>query len=212
MNLLTFEELYDPLSEEETHFLEGIQKMDPRQLGATHHTFDVSPPDTFFVKLPDQRMQRGGQWVILPKQYLPQEVYHAYQEMMAAMKEDLGKILYVESGYRSPAYQLYLFLYYLRKHHYSIRETNRFVALPGHSEHGAPERQAIDFINEEGINGEENPEEFERLPEYKWLTRHAKKYGFFLSYPRDNPWGTSFEPWHWHYEEETSNQKPVTSQ
>ncbi|HAM41218.1 MAG TPA: hypothetical protein DDX89_07900 [Candidatus Omnitrophica bacterium] len=125
----------------------------------------------------------------------------AYEAMMEAMAHDLGKRLLVESGYRSPAYQLYLFLFYLPKHDHSIRETNRFVALPGHSEHGYPPRQAVDFINEEGINGEDNPEAFEALPEYQWLAHHAHEFGFVLSYPRDNPHNTAFEPWHWHFEQ-----------
>ena len=200
MNLMSFEELVAPLSSEQKNFLEEIRQSDPHALGATAHTFGPPLPDTLFIKLPDQQVRRNDVSVPLPRQYLPKDVDEAYQRMMKAMQKEIGKVLYVESGYRSPAYQLYLFLYYLRKHHYSVKETNRFVALPGHSEHGAPERQAIDFINEEGINGEDNPEAFEALPEYKWLSRHAKRYGFFLSYPRNNPWGTSFEPWHWHYE------------
>jgi D-alanyl-D-alanine carboxypeptidase len=124
----------------------------------------------------------------------------AYQRMMAAMQADLGRRLLVESGHRSPAYQLYLFLYYMPKHDWSVKETNRFVALPGHSEHGNPNRQAIDFINQTGINGEDNPDEFEALPEYAWLQRRAGEFGFFLSYPRGNAQNTAFEPWHWHYE------------
>jgi len=200
MNLMSFEELYAPLTPQQKNFLEEIRQSDPHALGATAHTFSPPLPNTLFIKLPNQQIRRNDISVSLPKQYLPQEVREAYEIMMRAMRNDIGKRLYVESGYRSPAYQLYLFLYYLRKHNDSVKETNRFVALPGHSEHGAPERQAIDFISEEGINGEEHPEAFEALPEYKWLSRHAKRYGFFLSYPRNNPWGTSFEPWHWHYE------------
>ena len=137
----------------------------------------------------------------LDPQYLPRPALAAYRRMMDAMQAELGKRLLVESGYRSGAYQLYLFLFYLPKHGHSIRETNRFVALPGHSEHGYPPRQAIDFINEAGVNGEDHPEEFEALPEYAWLQQHARAFGFFLSYPRDNPYHTSFEPWHWHFEQ-----------
>ncbi|MBI1976669.1 MAG: D-alanyl-D-alanine carboxypeptidase family protein [Candidatus Omnitrophica bacterium] len=128
--------------------------------------------------------------------------------MMDTMERDIGKRLLVESGYRSAAYQLYLFIFYMPKHGYSIQETNRFVALPGCSEHGYPQQQAIDFINQEGINGEDKPEEFEALPEYQWLTEHAGEYGFVLSYPRNNDQNTSFEPWHWSYR---SHQSPVTS-
>ena len=136
----------------------------------------------------------------LDPQSLPRPSLEAYQRMMDAMQAELGTRLLVESGYRSGAYQLYLFLFYLPKHGDSIRETNRFVALPGHSEHGYPPRQAIDFINEAGINGEDHPEQFEALPEYAWLQQRAKAFGFALSYPRDNPFHTSFEPWHWHFE------------
>jgi D-alanyl-D-alanine carboxypeptidase len=119
--------------------------------------------------------------------------------MMDAMQNDLGKRLYVESGYRSSAYQLYLFIFYLKNHDYSIRETTKWVALPGYSEHGAPRVQAIDFISSDGISGEENPRLFEDLQEYAWLIENARQYGFLLSYPKGQP-GITFEPWHWHYE------------
>ena len=200
MNLLTFATLDAPLKPEQKNFLDEIRKLDPKLLGATAHSFAEVPMDTLFMRVPDQSIRRGSVSIPLPKQYLPLDVYKAYEGMMEAMKKDLGKVLYVDSGYRSPAYQLYLFLRYLPRHRYSLRENNRFVALPGHSEHGAPHHQAIDFINEEGVNGEDHPEEFEALPEYTWLTEHANSHGFFLSYPRGNQWGTSFEPWHWHYE------------
>jgi D-alanyl-D-alanine carboxypeptidase len=90
------------------------------------------------------------------------------------------------------------------KHGHSIRETNRFVALPGASEHGSPQRQAIDFITPQGINGEDRPEEFEELQEYGWPLARAREFGFHLSYPRapstSSRQAAAFEPWHWHYE------------
>ena len=118
------------------------------------------------------------------------------------MQKDIGKRLYVESGYRSSAYQLYLFVSYLKNHSYSIKETAKFVALPGYSEHGDPQHQAIDFINENGIN-QDRPKEFENLPEYQWLLANAGKFGFVLSYPRNSKEGITFEPWHWRYDEKT---------
>ncbi len=126
------------------------------------------------------------------------------------MEKDLGKYLMIESGYRSPAYQLYLFVFYLQNHDYSIKETNRWVALPGTSEHGDPSRQAIDFINQEGISGENHPEDFEELDEYEWLTQKASGFGFVLSYPRNNPTNSAFEPWHWRFDPETA--KNLTAQ
>jgi len=133
----------------------------------------------------------------LPPQFLPRDVNERYTKMMEAMQKDIGKRLYLESGYRSSAYQLYLFIDSLKNHNYSIRETAKYVALPGYSEHGCPRRQALDFINEDGVNGDGNPQEFEDLPEYAWLTKNAGKFGFILSYPKDANEGITYEPWHW---------------
>ncbi|MBI1953852.1 MAG: D-alanyl-D-alanine carboxypeptidase family protein [Candidatus Omnitrophica bacterium] len=182
--LLTFEELYAPLTEGQRAFLGQIRGLDPSSTGGSNRKLPAPDPKTEFIRLDTQ--------------YLPRQAAEAYQRMMTALETDLGKRLLVESGYRSPAYQLYLFIFYMPKHDYSIRETNRFVALPGFSEHGSPQRQAIDFITPQGISGEDRPEEFEELQEYGWLLARAHEFGFYLSYPRGGP--SAFEPWHWHYE------------
>ena len=199
-NVLTWDELYEPLTPAHRIFLDAFRALKAETLGATSHYFGELSAAPDLVPVGPQQTVKDGASKPLDPQYLPRNVLNAYRRMMGAMQADLGKRLLVESGYRSPAYQLYLFLYYMPKHGYSVIETNKFVALPGHSEHGYPPRQAIDFINEAGINGEDHPEEFEALPEYRWLQGHAKAFGFYLSYPRDNPLHTSFEPWHWHYE------------
>ena len=207
-NGLTWDALYEPLSPDQRVFLDEVRALKAETLGATSHYFGELASEPDLLPVGTQSTTKNGTSSPLDPQYLPWKVFEAYQRMMDAMHADLGKRLLVESGYRSPAYQLYLFLFYLPKHGYSIVETNRFVALPGHSEHGYPPRQAIDFINEEGINGEDHPEAFEALPEYQWLQRRAHEFGFALSYPRDNPLHTAFEPWHWHYEGGTKNGDP----
>ena len=197
---MRWEELRAPLRREQRTFLDQFLTLRGATLGATSHYFGALEAEgTELVALRQPTSLGEADPVSLHQQYLPRPVHAAYEMMMEAMWEDLGRRLLVESGFRSSAYQLYLFLFYLPTHDYSITETNRFVALPGHSEHGYPPRQAIDFINEMGINGEERPDEFEALPEYRWLTQHAGHFGFALSYPRDNPYNTAFEPWHWHY-------------
>jgi LAS superfamily LD-carboxypeptidase LdcB len=198
--LLTWDELYEPLTPAQRAFLDEFRALRAASLGATSHFFGEPAAAPDLIPVGPQTILREGAARPLDPQYLPRGVLESYQRMMTAMEQALGRRLLVESGYRSPAYQLYLFLFYLPKHDYSVTETNRFVALPGHSEHGHPPRQAIDFINQEGINGEDRPEEFEALPEYRWLQEHAGEFGFHLSYPRDNPHHTAFEPWHWHYE------------
>ncbi len=196
--LITFKELYASLTPDQVAFLEKFSQLDPVQLGGSNRKLPLPTGEEQFIRLDRQMVLREGRWVSLDAQYLPAPATEAYRQMMAAMEQDLGRRLLVESGYRSPAYQLYLFLFYMPKHGLSIKETNRFVALPGFSEHGSPARQAIDFITPEGVNGEDRPEEFEELQEYGWLLARAHEFGFYLSYPRDGP--SAFEPWHWHYE------------
>lgn len=198
--LLTWDELYAPVTPGQRSFLDAFRALKAETLGATSHYFGEAAKTPALVPVGREDVLKNGVALPLDPQYLPADVLQAYRRMMAAMEADLGKRLFVESGYRSPAYQLYLFLFYMPKHDDSITETNRFVALPGHSEHGYPPRQAIDFINHDGISGEDHPEAFEALPEYRWLLEHANAFGFVLSYPRDNPSHTAFEPWHWHYE------------
>ncbi len=206
--LLKWAELYEPLNTEERVFLDAFRALRAKDVGGTSNYYGDGLPDNL-AAVGSQTMIKADVPTPVDPQYLPQPVLESYQRMMAAMKTDLGKPLLVESGYRSPAYQLYLFLFYMSNHELSVIETNKHVALPGHSEHGAPQKQAIDFINQEGINGEYNPPEFEALPEYSWLQEHANAYGFFISYPRDNKLNTAFEPWHWHYEAARDTAKPA---
>ena len=193
--LMTFDELYQGLGREEKGLLDRVRSIRPE--GKTY--LGMPDPDIVFKKIEGQEIRRKGKPETVDPQYLPAPVYKTYERMMRTMEKDLGRRLYVESGYRSPAYQLYTFLFYLPGHGYSIAETRRWVALPGYSEHGAPHRQAIDFINEDGVNGDDPPqtaEDFERLPEYAWLQVRARDFGFELSYPR-GAGGTTYEPWHW---------------
>ncbi len=40
-------------------------------------------------------------------------------------------------------------------------------------------------------------EEFEESDAFGWLGRRAAEFGFSMTYPRDNPCGFIYEPWHW---------------
>jgi D-alanyl-D-alanine carboxypeptidase len=78
----------------------------------------------------------------------------------------------------------------------SIDEILRVMAPPGCSEHHTG--RAVDV----GTPGcEPLSENFELTDAYRWLDRHARDFGFTMSYPRDNPWGFTYEPWHWCYQE-----------
>ncbi|MCL5808689.1 MAG: D-alanyl-D-alanine carboxypeptidase family protein [Deltaproteobacteria bacterium] len=159
---------------------------------------DEDPSRQPLVRLDDQYIRTNGQATAIPPQYVTPAVYDAYTRMSQDMQKDLGTALRIESGYRSPAYQLYLFLSHLPRYRFNIAKTSRHVALPGRSEHGSLHHLAIDLINAEGINGDDNPRNFSVLPEYRWMTLHAKEYGFGLSF-QEPTIDSAFEPWHWRH-------------
>lgn len=205
---LTFEELESPLNPGEKHFLKAFRELPAAQAGVRIPFRGFSQGDKDLVRLDGQKIRVKGFEKELPPQFLSPQVYQAYRFMMLAMEHDIGKRLFVESGYRSSAHQLYLFIYYLSHHDYSIRETVKWVALPGYSEHGDPEHLAIDFINADGINGENNVVEFEVLAEYSWLLQNAARFGFVLSYPKAAATGITYEPWHWRYDGIPASKQP----
>lgn len=97
------------------------------------------------------------------------------------------------SGYRSHHYQLGIFRRKLARG-LLIDEILGVNAAPGFSEHHSG--RAIDI----GTAGEPAAEEsFEHTPAFSWLLRHAGAFGFRMSYPRGNPNGIVYEPWHWYW-------------
>ena len=99
------------------------------------------------------------------------------------------------SGFRSIAYQESLFKKAVAKYG-SEEAAVRWVARPGHSEHhtglaidlGDADKPACDV---------ETP--FEETSTFDWLQANAAQFGFELSFPRDNPRGVNYEPWHWRF-------------
>jgi D-alanyl-D-alanine carboxypeptidase len=68
----------------------------------------------------------------------------------------------------------------------------RSVAAPGYSEHHTG--RAIDLGSPDGPP---LTEAFAATPQFRWLEENAADFGFRLSYPRGNPHGIAYEPWHW---------------
>ncbi len=203
--VLTMEELYTPLDSSEAAFLKQFENLDANELGVKIPR-RVAAGNPRLIVIKGQKVRDKKKMVVLEPKYLPEDVYQSYMKMMDAMQKDIGKRLYVESGYRSEAYQLYVFMRSLKGHGYSIRETAKSVALPRYSEHADSEHQAIDFISEDGIGCQSKVKKYESLAEYSWLVANAKRFGFVLSYPKDSGEGITFEPWHWRYEKELLRQ------
>jgi D-alanyl-D-alanine carboxypeptidase len=99
--------------------------------------------------------------------------------------------LQVVSAFRSIEYQLGI-IERKRARGMGMDEILRVSAAPGYSEHHGG--RCVDFTTP---GHEALEEEFERSPAFRWLERNATRYGFALSYPRGNPHGIAYEPWHW---------------
>lgn len=114
----------------------------------------------------------------------------AWQRMRTAALDD-GVALEAISGYRSHDYQLGIVQRKLARGQ-ALADILTVNAAPGYSEHhsgraldlGAPDQPAAE-------------ESFEATAAFAWLQRRAGDYGFAMSYPRGNPHGIVYEPWHW---------------
>ena len=115
-----------------------------------------------------------------------------WQRLRQAAATD-GVALDAISGYRSHDYQLGIFERKFARG-LTLAEILPVNAAPGFSEHHSGD--ALDI----GTPGEPPAEEsFELTPAFAWLQTHAGEHGFRLSYPRDNPYGIIYEPWHWRW-------------
>jgi len=123
------------------------------------------------------------------KQSLHAQVMPFFEDMFEDALAD-GVKLYVTSAYRSFSEQQSLKGVYTTTFG---KGANTFSADQGYSEH----QLGTTFdITTTGING--NLVGFENTPAYTWLTKNAYKYGFTLSYPKNNTYYV-FEPWHWRF-------------
>lgn len=124
--------------------------------------------------------------------WLTRAAARGWQALRAAAARD-GIVLEAISGYRSHDYQLGIFERKLNRGQ-TVAQILTVNAAPGYSEHHSG--RALDI----GTPGEPSAEEsFERTPAFAWLIRRAGDFGFAMSYPRDNPHGIVYEPWHWCY-------------
>jgi D-alanyl-D-alanine carboxypeptidase len=118
----------------------------------------------------------------------------AWRAMRAAAQAD-AVMLEAISGYRSHDYQLGIFRRKLARGQ-SVPEILRVNAAPGFSEHHGGRVLDISTPGEPAAE-----ESFEKTPAFAWLQGHAADFGFEMSYPRGNPHGIDYEPWHWRHAE-----------
>ena len=123
-------------------------------------------------------------------QWLQPRAARTLVRMRQAAPDD-GVELQIVSAFRSIEYQLGIIQLKLARG-LAMDEILRTSAAPGYSEHHSG--RCVDFTTPGCVPLEEA---FECSPAFAWLARHGGRYGFALSYPRGNPHGIAYEPWHW---------------
>lgn len=117
----------------------------------------------------------------------------AWQKMQAAAAAD-GVTLLPLSAFRSVTRQTLIIRRKLAAGQL-IADILRVSAVPGCSEHHTG--RALDLAAPGHLKLEDS---FARTGEFRWLKRHAPRFGFHLSYPRHNRQGITYEPWHWYWQ------------
>ncbi len=128
------------------------------------------------------------------EEFLDKTAANAFNRMKSDAKTS-GVDITIISGFRSIAQQKKLFLKQINKRG-GKEAAARFSAPPGYSEHHTG--YALDIGEGQNIDTYIKFE-FEYTEAYLWLVKNAHKYGFELSFPKNNLQGVSYEPWHWRF-------------
>lgn len=168
----------------------------PAALAALHRELGVPPSYADARQLAVQPEACAADLVTIarnqegrPIRLLP-DAAHAWIRMQEAAARD-GITLVPVSGFRSVARQVEIIRAKLSGGQ-PIEAILRYVAAPGCSEHHTG--RALDIADRPDSDLDEA---FESTSAYAWLARHAGEFQFQLSYPRGNPHGIGYEPWHW---------------
>ena len=106
-----------------------------------------------------------------------------------------GNMIVPVSGYRSKAEQTAIYENSLKQNGSDF--TQKYVALPDHSEHQTGLCCDITDI----YRNPKTQDECEATETYQWLLAHCQEYGFILRYPKgkEDVTGIIYEPWHFRY-------------
>lgn len=118
-----------------------------------------------------------------------------FQAMVQAARS-AGVILVPISGFRSVKQQEQLFFAIGAQRNQTPAQRAALSAPPGHSEHHTG--YAVDIGD--GTAPVTNLQaRFENTRAFQWLEANAARFGFEMSFPKDNSRGVSYEPWHWRF-------------
>lgn len=117
----------------------------------------------------------------------------ALSEMAAAAKKE-GVHIVVISSYRRKDEQIDLFRKGEERH--GKGRAILWLAPPGYSEHHTG--YVFDLADRDHPETDDELP-FETTPSFPWLQKNASRFGFEMSFPKNNWQGVGYEPWHWRY-------------
>jgi D-alanyl-D-alanine carboxypeptidase len=126
-----------------------------------------------------------------------------FKAMSAAAAAE-GVVLVPISGFRSVADQKHLFFDVKEQRAQTATKRAEVSAPPGYSEHHTG--YAVD-IGDGNTPATNLSPDFEKTPAFQWLVKNAVRFSFVLSFPKNNPQGVNYEPWHWRFEGDPSSLK-----
>ncbi len=199
---LSTDQLVAVLNEKQLKVVRQIFILNPKDYGAdTPYAGDLEPVPSDLIRVSDQKYTENGKQVTLEDRFVPKHIYQAFTRMNNAFRvEHPDRTLLVGSCYRSPAFQIAVFVYWLTKvYDGDVARTIRQVSPPTYSQHTIASKAAVDIKNIEGSPTDKHPENFKETAEYAWLCQHAAAFGFYESWKENNRFGMKAEPWHWQY-------------
>jgi zinc D-Ala-D-Ala carboxypeptidase len=125
---------------------------------------------------------------------LTESAQNAWRDLESAAISE-GVKIFPFSGFRSYVYQQKLIERALSAGR-SLDDVLANIAAPGHSEHHTG--RCADLFSPEC---EPLSQRFEETKAFRWLSINAPLFNFVMSFPRQNPWGFIYEPWHWCWQE-----------
>jgi len=118
-----------------------------------------------------------------------------FQAMVQAARAS-GVNLVPISGFRSTKDQQHIYFDIQAERGQSVTKRAEVSAPPGYSEHHTGYAVDIGDGNTPATNLNTN---FEKTKAFKWLEANAARFHFEMSFPKNNPQGVSYEPWHWRF-------------
>ncbi|PSB19742.1 D-alanyl-D-alanine carboxypeptidase family protein [Phormidesmis priestleyi ULC007] len=119
----------------------------------------------------------------------------AFRQMSGAAQAE-GIILAPLSAFRSLSDQQHVFFEVKAERSQTPNQRAEVSAPPGYSEHHTG--YAID-VGDGNVPATNLSPSFDQTAAFKWLKQNAVRFNFELSFPKNNPQGVTYEPWHWRF-------------